>query len=853
MGRVTIKGLLAHKLRFLLTALAVMLGVAFMSGTMVLTDTISRTFDNLFADVNRGTDAFVRSRESLTSSFGGDRQRGRIPASLLPEIESVDGAAKAEGNLQFYAQLVDKKDDAIGNPGQGAPTFGFNWVPDRRLNPYRLEPGSRAPEGPDQVVIDAGSAKEGDFKVGDQVNVLTQGPPKEYQIVGIAKFGDADSAAGSTAALFDTPTAQAITGAGDEFDSISVVAAPGVSQETLTKRITDKLDNNAYQVLTGEQITKENQSDIKDALSFFNIALVVFALIALFVGSFIIFNTFSIVVAQRVREMALLRAIGARGRQVMGAILTEAVLVGLFASVIGLGIGIVLSSALKALLDAFGFDIPAGGTVVSARTVIVAVLVGVGVTILSAIVPARKASRVPPVAAMRDVATEDRPHSGRRVLIGAGVTVVGVLALFGGLFGDAGIEFVGLGAFIVFIGVFVLGPVIARPISGVIGWPIQRLRGMTGTLARDNAMRNPKRTSATAAALMIGVALVGFITIFAASTKESINVQVDRAFKADYVISTGSGFGGFGGFSPQLGDDVAKLPQVGESSPLRFNEAEFDGSSKFFVALQPQSANDLFDLDVEDGGTADLEQSNGLAVSRAVADDHDWRIGSAVPVRFPNGTTDLTVRMIFGNGAKEGLADYAFSIETFDEHYTNQLDQQVFVKLASGVSPAEGRRALDGVLKAYPNAELQDRTEFKEAQAAMINQLLGLIYVLLALAVIIALIGIANTLALSIYERTRELGLLRAVGMSRRQLRSTVRWESVIISLLGTFLGLVIGLFFGWAVVEALADQGITEFAPPGGQLVIVVIIGGIAGVIAAIGPARRAAKLDVLRAVTHE
>ena len=853
MGRVTIKGLLAHKLRFLLTALAVMLGVAFMSGTMVLTDTISRTFDNLFADVNRGTDAFVRSRESLTSSFGGDRQRGRIPASLLPEIESVDGAAKAEGNLQFYAQLVDKKDDAIGNPGQGAPTFGFNWVPDRRLNPYRLEPGSRAPEGPDQVVIDAGSAKEGDFKVGDQVNVLTQGPPKEYQIVGIAKFGDADSAAGSTAALFDTPTAQAITGAGDEFDSISVVAAPDVSQETLTKRITEKLDNNAYQVLTGEQITKENQSDIKDALSFFNIALVVFALIALFVGSFIIFNTFSIVVAQRVREMALLRAIGARGRQVMGAILTEAVLVGLFASVIGLGIGIVLSSALKALLDAFGFDIPAGGTVVSARTVIVAVLVGVGVTILSAIVPARKASRVPPVAAMRDVATEDRPHSGRRVLIGAGVTLVGVLALFGGLFGDAGIEFVGLGAFIVFIGVFVLGPVIARPISGVIGWPIQRLRGMTGTLARDNAMRNPKRTSATAAALMIGVALVGFITIFAASTKESINVQVDRAFKADYVISTGSGFGGFGGFSPQLGDDVAKLPQVGESSPLRFNEAEFDGSSKFFVALQPQSANDLFDLDVEDGGTADLEQSNGLAVSRAVADDHDWRIGSTVPVRFPNGTTDLTVRMIFGNGAKEGLADYAFSIETFDEHYTNQLDQQVFVKLASGVSPAEGRRALDGVLKAYPNAELQDRTEFKEAQAAMINQLLGLIYVLLALAVIIALIGIANTLALSIYERTRELGLLRAVGMSRRQLRSTVRWESVIISLLGTFLGLVIGLFFGWAVVEALADQGITEFAPPGGQLVIVVIIGGIAGVIAAIGPARRAAKLDVLRAVTPE
>jgi putative ABC transport system permease protein len=853
-ARFTIKGLLAHKLRFALTALAVMLGVAFMSGTMVLTDTISRTFDNLFADVNRGTDAIVRSRESLTGSFGGDRQRGRIPASLVPEIETVSGVAAAEGDLDFYAQLVDKNDDAIGDPGQGAPTFGFNWVPNRRLEPYKLQPGSRAPQGPDQVVIDAGSAKEGNFKLGDQVKILTQGPPKDYQIVGIAKFGDADSAAGSTAALFDTRTAQAITGAGDQFDGISVVAKPGVSQETLKDRITEKLNNRTYQVLTGKQITEEDQSDIKDALSFFNIALVIFALIALFVGSFIIFNTFSIVVAQRIREMALLRAVGASGRQVMGSVLSEAVLVGLFASVIGLCAGVVLSNALKALLDAFGFDIPAGGTVVSTRTVIVALVVGSVVTVFSAIVPARKASRVPPVAAMRDVATEDRPHSGRRVLIGFAVTALGVLSLFAGLFGGAGIQFVGLGALIVFIGVFVLGPVIARPVSGVIGWPVQRLRGMTGTLARDNAMRNPKRTSATAAALMIGVALVGFITIFAASAKRSIDVQVDRAFKADYVVSTGGfGGGGFGGFSPTLADDVARLPQVGASSPLRFNEAEFDGSQKFFVALQPQSANELFDLKVEDGRVADLEQNTTLAVSRAVADDNNWRLGSRVPVRFPNGTTDLTVRMIFGNGQKEGLADYAVSIATFNEHYTNQLDQQVYVKLAPGVSPAEGRRALDQVLKAYPNAELQDRTEFKEAQADQINQLLNLIYVLLLLAVVIALIGIANTLALSIYERTRELGLLRAVGMSRRQLRSTVRWESVIISLLGTLLGLVIGLFFGWAVVEALKDQGITEFAPPGGQLLLVFIIGGFAGVLAAIGPARRAAKLDVLRAVTHE
>ncbi len=856
MGKVTIKGLLAHKLRFALTALAVMLGVAFMSGTMVLTDTISRTFDNLFADVNRGTDAYVRSRQSLSSGFGGPvrRQRGRVPASLVPEIESVDGAAAAEGNLQFYAQLVDKKGDSVGNPAQGAPTFGFTWGTVKALNPYRLEPGSRAPNGPDQVVIDAGSAKDAGFKVGDTVTILTQGPPKPYQIVGIAKFGEADSAAGASAALFDTPTAQAITGATDQFDSISVVAKPGVSQETLRDRIAAKLDSKAYQVLTGAQITKENQSDIKNALQFFNVALIVFALIALFVGTFIIFNTFSIVVAQRLREMALLRALGASGRQVLGSVLTEAVLVGLFASVIGLGAGIALSSGLKAVLDAFGFDIPAGGTVVSAQTVIVALVVGTGVTILSAIVPARKASRVPPIAAMRDVAVEERPHSGRRVLIGFGIIVIGVLALFAGLFGEAGIQLVGLGALVVFVGVFVLGPAVARPLSDAIGWPAARLRGITGSLARDNAMRNPKRTSATAAALMIGVALVGFITIFAASAKESINAQVDESFKADYVINTGTGFGaGFGGFSPTLATDISKLPQVGASSQLRFNQAEFDGSSGFFAGIDPRSASELFNLKVENGRVGDLAEPNSLGISRSVADDKHLHIGSRVTTQFPNGTTPLTVRTIYGNGNKEGLSDYALSIATVSEHYTSQLDQDVFVKLASGVSPAEGRKAIDGVLKAYPNAELQDRTEFKDAQAAQINQLLGLIYVMLLLAVIIALIGIANTLALSIYERTRELGLLRAVGMSRRQLRSSIRWESVIISLLGTFLGLVIGLFFGWAVVEALKDQGFTKFAPPGAQLILVVIVGGFAGVIAAIFPARRAAKLDVLQAVTHE
>jgi putative ABC transport system permease protein len=849
--RVTLKELFAHRLRFALTALAVLLGVAFMSGTLVLNDTIKHTFDNLFADVNRGTDAYVRAREKLSGGFG-NKQRGRIPASLVPKIETVRDAAVAEGNLQFYAQLVDKKGDPIGNPGQGAPTLGFNWLQVSDLNPFRIEPGGNAPNRADEVVIDAASAKDAHFKVGDQVTVLTQGPPKRYRLTGIAKFGTADSPAGASIALFETKQAQAITGAAGQYDSISVVAKPGVSQKTLQQRIDQKLHDRKLEVLTGEQITKENQTDIQKGFSFFNTALLVFAAIALFVGSFIIFNTFSIVVAQRTREMALLRAIGASGRQVMGSVLGESVLVGLGASILGLVAGVALSNGLKALVSLFGLDIPGGRTVVTGGTVLFALATGTIVTVVSALLPARKAARVPPVAAIRDVAVEGRPNTVRRTALGLAILVLGILALFAGLFGDAGIAAVGLGAFLVFIGVFVLGPLIARPLSRLIGSPLPRLRGVTGTLARENAMRNPRRTSATAAALMIGVALVGFITIFAASAKRSIEVQVDRAFKADYIITTGGGFGGGSGFSPQLANDISRLPQAADSSPLRFNEAEFAGSTKFFVAVDPKSVDALFDLKRKAGSFRDLGV-NDVAVSQKGARDHHWHIGSTVSTKFPNGTRDLTVRAIYGSGQREGLSDYALSIAAFDQHYTDQLDSQVYATLKSGVTPAEGKRAIDKALKPYANAKLQDRTEFKHAQAARINQVLGLIYALLFLAVLIALVGIANTLALSIYERTRELGLLRAVGMTRAQTRSTVRWESVIIALLGTVLGLVIGLFFGWAVIEALKDQGFSEFAPPGAQLVLGVVIGALAGVVAAVFPARRAAKLDVLRAVSHE
>jgi putative ABC transport system permease protein len=851
--KVTRKGLRAHKLRFALTALAVLLGVAFMSGTMVLTDTIRKTFDDLFADVYAGTDAYVRARDELSGEFGLPDQRDRIPAGLLTEVEAVDGVETAEGTLQFYAQLVGKDGDTIGDPGQGPPTFGTNWSEVEALNPFTLEDG-RAPESGDEVVIDKGSADEGDFEVGDRVEVLTQSPTKRYEITGIVTFGGADSPGGASVSLFTTQQSQAITGATNQFDAISVVGDSGVSQVELRGRIRDALDDPEIQVLTGEQITEENQDELQEGLSFITIPLFVFAGVALLVGSFIIFNTFSIVVAQRTREMALLRAIGASRRQVIASVVVEALVVGFLASVVGLLAGIGLSTLLKAALNGFGFDIPSTGVEISPTAVVVSLVVGTVITMISAVVPAVKAARVPPIAAIRDVAL-DRPTSiVRRGVIGGLILFLGLAGVVGGLWGDFnnGIYYVALGALLVFVGATTLGPVFAGRSVQFIGWPLPRLRGMTGTLARENARRNPRRTAATAAALMIGVAIVGFFTVFAASAKATVDKQVDRAFTADFVVGTSGGFGSFTGFSPDLADQVAELPEVGASSPLRFGSFEVDGDSDFLAAFDPATVDELFDLEPKQGRFADLGD-NGIAVSEEVADDNNWRLGSEVPVRFQTGPQTLTVETIFGIGLEEGLTDYGISLETANSAFVENIDNQIYVQLAPGVSAAEGRRALERAARPYPQAEVFDRTEFKEQFDEMVNQILGLVYVLLFLAIFIALIGIANTLALSVHERTRELGLLRAVGMTRRQLRSSVRWEAVIIAVLGTLIGLAIGIFFGWTIIQALKDEGFEVFAVPPGQLITIVIAAGLAGVVAALFPARRAAKLDVLRAIETE
>jgi putative ABC transport system permease protein len=846
MTKVALRGLMDHKGRLFSTLLAVALGVAFVAGVLMLTDTMNKSFDDLFATAFEGTDAVVRSDQTIDDGMGGEI-RSRVDASILDDVRGAPDVAEAEGFVQGYARIIDKNGDPVGNPAMGPPTFGGNWSEVDQLNGFTLAEG-RAPKSDGEVVIDRGSANDTGYQVGDRVPIQTGAASGEFELVGIARFGNADSPGGATYALWTTEEAQRLVGEPGKFDSIGVVADQGVSQTEVARSVEDQLSadgDSGLEVLTGKEITKESQSDLKDQLSFITIFLLIFAIIAVVVGTFVIYNSFSIIVAQRGREMALMRAVGASRRQVRRSVFVEALAIGILGSIIGFLLGLGVASVLVSL-----FDLP-GSLVVRPNAAIIALLVGVVVTLVSALVPAWRASRVPPMAAMRDLAIETGRQSRLRFIAGSVATVAGVvLVVLGANAHSAAV--VGVGVGLAFIGLLLLGPVLARPFSRGIGAPIGRVRGVTGDLAKENAGRNPKRTAATAQALMIGVGIVSFFLVVNASLRASIDAFLDDSFTGDFVIDSGS-FGTIG-LPTEVGDRVSKVPGVADVVPLRFTPARVEGDDTAVSGTTP-GAFDLLGLRLREGSSSLAPGTILLTVDKAR--QLGLSVGDQVSAEFINtGSHTYTVGGTYDT-EQEGtdIGDFVLGLDDYDAAVgaADVTDSTVFVQLEPGVSIDEVQPKIEAAVADFPTAEVQSVDEYKDAIGSQFDSILLLMLGLLALALIIALVGIANTIALSVLERTRELGLLRAVGTSRPQLRASIRWESAIIAVFGTLLGLAVGLLGGWGLITALSDEGFTEFRIPYGQIIAVVLIAAAAGIVAALLPAWRASRMNVLDAIHTE
>jgi putative ABC transport system permease protein len=843
MFRAALRGVLARKVRLLLTGLAIVLGVGFMAGTYVLTDTMTSAFDQLVETGTSSIDVLVRAENEFTAQSSSLEERESMPDSVLATVEDVPGVERAVGDVLGYAQIVNPHtDDAIGT--LGPPTAGSAW---NDLNGFAVKPGGSIPHGPDEVVIDAATAEANDIAVGDRIRILFEGPPGEFTVVGLAGYGDSDSLFGATWALFDLPTAQHVLDREGMLDSVSVVAEPGVSSTTLRDRVAAVLPGGA-EAVTAATAAGEQQDQVNEGLGFLRTAFLVFAFVALFVGAFMIFNTFAITVAQRTRELALFRAIGASGRQVMISVVAEALIIGVVASIVGVIVGIGIAALLKGLLGAVGFEIPPASIVIAPRTFIVSILVGTIVTLVAAVVPARRAARVAPIEALREA--QDRPGRSLRFRLIAGLIglALGVVPLLYGLFGTPSnaLSLVGFGVAFTFIGVAMLTPLVARPVASALGAPV-RATGVPGKLGRENAMRNPRRTAATASALMIGLGLVVFVAVFGASARASVNATLDRTVKADFILTSST----FSGFSTAAADPLRDIPDVETVSQVRQAETKIEGSTSFVSGIDPATFSQVSSLGIT-SGSIDTLADGGIAVYDQVANDNGWTVGDTIAVEFPaTGTVDLDVVAIYEESGIAG--DYVIDLGTFSRNVRQNLDVFVLVKSASGADTAAVQRDIESALAPFPNVEVQDQAGFRDKYASFLGQVLNLVTALLLFAVIIALFGVMNTLYLSIYERTRELGLLRAVGMGRRQTRSMVRWEAIIISVMGAVFGVVIGIAFGWALQQALAPRGFTDLGIPGGQIVFYVLLAAILGVVFAVFPARRAARLNILEAVSYE
>ena len=847
MLRAAWKSLLGRKLRLVMSTSAIVLGVAFVAGSLIFTDTLGRSFTALFA--SSVGDVVVRPAGGAQD---GQPTTRTVPASVLHDLARVPGAARVDGNVRTFGVFVVGKDGKVVG-GQGAPGIGLNYTgapAGHGLKGLTVVDG-RPPRHSGQVALDRKTAQRAGYRIGDHVHLVTTGKRAVLHpvLVGLAAFGDGGSTNGATITLFDTATAQRLfLGGRHAFSDAWVTAEPGVSEQQLRDQVAAALPK-GYDAVTGDAAAKQEASDLQKALSFITTFLLIFAGIALVVGSFLIVNTFSILVAQRGRELALLRALGASRGQVTRSVLFEAVVLGLVGSTLGLGLGVLLAMGIRALFATFGLDLSGAGLVFAPRTVVASYAVGILVTVLAAYLPARRSARIPPVAALRDDVALPESALHRRLVVGVVLVAGGIGCLLTGLYGAVASPawWVGGGVLATLLGVAAAGAVIGRPFMAATGLVYRRLFGTVGLLAGQNAVRNPRRTAATASALMIGLALVTTMAIVGASAKRSVDHAIAQNFLGDLVVSNALAQP----FSPSIGDRVKRTPGVAAVTRVRYAFGRVDGHREGLVGVSAGSLRDVVRIRMVAGSASALHDGTVL-VSRRQARGSGLHVGDTVSFLVPTGTRSYRVVGVY---APNPMLGYSFTttLGTLARAGFPAEDNYLLVSVGAGASPTHVQRAIEQQTAALPTVTVKNQAEYAAAQRAPIDKLLLLIYALLGLALVIAVLGIVNTLALSVIERTREVGLLRAVGLSRAQLRRMVRLEAVAIAVLGALLGVGLGVLFGVALMTSLKDQGLDVTAVPVAQLAGFVAASGLVGVLAAVLPARRAARLDVLAAIATE
>jgi putative ABC transport system permease protein len=842
----TWKGLLAAKARFVLTGLAVIIGTGFVAGALTFGDTLERGFDDLFTSIVGSADVIVRAEapdeDGPAMGPGAGTEVASFPTDVVDRLAGLDEVELAEGEVEGIAVLVGDDGEPIGQ--FGPPTLGYSAFDNHELDAAELRSGAW-PQDPGQIAIDAGTAGSQGWEVGAEVQLVLDGPVEPAEVVGIFGLGDMDNLMGATIVVVDKDTALARFGTDGEYTAAYLTASAGTSEAELIEAVSGALGD-GYTVMTAAEVAEEQQAAIAPFVEVFSIALLVFALVALLVGSFLIFNTFTIVLASRLRELALLRAIGAGRRQLLGSVLAEAALIGALGGAIGAAVGLLVAEGLGLILGTIGVSLPGEGLVVLPRTVLVAVVVGIVVTTLAAVVPALRAVRIPPVAALTEVAVAAPVGRGIvRTVVGTILLVAGLAALAMALVGDAGVAVLGVGAVALFVAVASLAPLIVRPLAHVLGAP-GAAAGVSGELARANAMRNPRRTAATASALMIGLALVSFVSIFASSLQATFRDTIADSFDADAVLQAGT----VAGVPDAVMDELRAIAEVEVVAPAAAGNVELDGERSLVGVMSADDFLAVFDFEVTAG---DLEtfRDGGIVVTSTAADDRGLTAGDRVTAGLPAGEVELPVVAVIDGGGID--VSWFVDAATWTEGGGRTATvYSAYVTFVPDVEVADASAAAAEVAGAYPQVRLLDQAGFADALGDQLDQLVGVVVALLALSVIVALLGIVNTLVLSVVERTREIGLLRAVGMTRPQVRRMVRAEAISVALIGAALGLLLGIPLGAAFTQV--DQlNLTTFSLPWTQIVAGVVLAAVAGLLAGVVPARRAARLDVLEALHTE